>query len=101
MVWADIEPVLNRVADEYGERLLRVKGLLALVGQTKPHALHGVNHFFHSADTGQGLAGRGSRSRIVFITDRVPEAVIRPFFAEWLNGEPVGVSAGTEESVAR
>ena len=52
-----------------GESLLRVKGILNLVGQDRPVAIHGVQHLFHEPVLLPAWpAGDDRRSRLVFIT---------------------------------
>jgi len=52
-----------------GENLLRVKGLLNLVGQDRPVAIHGVQHLFHEPVLLEAWPpGDDRRSRLVFIT---------------------------------
>jgi G3E family GTPase len=83
VAWPRLAVALTALTDEYGERLLRVKGLLHLKGQSKPFALHGVNHFFHPPAALAAWPDEDRRSRIVFITDRVSASVVLPFFAEF------------------
>ena len=52
-----------------GESLLRVKGLLNLVGQDRPLVIHGVQHLFHEPVLLPAWPpGDDRRSRLVFIT---------------------------------
>jgi len=84
VLWSSFEQALNRLAEAHGERLLRIKGLLNIQGQSLPSALHGVNQFFHPPMPVKAWPDDDHRSRIVVITDRVPESLVRPFFAEFL-----------------
>ena len=47
-----------------GENLLRVKGILNLVGQDRPVAIHGVHHVFHPPVALPALPDADRRSRI-------------------------------------
>ena len=89
LVWASFKETLTRLADAHGERLLRIKGLLAIEGQAQPSALHGVNRFFHPPMAVKSWPDDDHRSRVVFITDRLPEATVRLFFAGLLSVVPV------------
>lgn len=84
LVWSSFGDALDRLAVEHGERLLRIKGLLAIEGDDRPSALHGVAHYFHPPMAVKSWPDADRRSRLVFITDRLPEAVVRPFFARFL-----------------
>jgi G3E family GTPase len=46
--WQGIGMCLEMLIATRGENLLRVKGLLNLVGQDRPVAIHGVQHLFHA-----------------------------------------------------
>jgi len=64
----------------HGEKVLRIKGLLNLVGETHPIAIHGIGSFLHPAGPLAHWPGADRRSRIVFVADRLTEAQIAPFF---------------------
>jgi G3E family GTPase len=60
-----------------GECLLRVKGILNLVGQDRPVAIHGVQHMFHEPVLLPAWPEGDSRaSRIVFITRDLDRATV-------------------------
>jgi G3E family GTPase len=60
-----------------GESLLRVKGILNLVGQDRPVAIHGVQHMFHEPVLLPAWPDGDPRtSRLVFITRDLPRSVI-------------------------
>jgi G3E family GTPase len=64
----------------HGEKILRIKGLLNLPGETSPTAIHGIGTFLHPPEPLRSWPGADRRSRIVFIVDRLTEAQIAPFF---------------------
>jgi G3E family GTPase len=67
--WQGIGTCLEMLIATRGESLLRVKGLLNLVGQDRPVAIHGVQHLFHEPVLlAAWPAGDDRRSRLVFIT---------------------------------
>jgi G3E family GTPase len=56
---------------------LRVKGVLDVVGQDRPIAIHGVQHLFHPpAPLPAWPEGEPHRSRLVFIVRDLDRAVI-------------------------
>jgi hypothetical protein len=54
-----------------------------------------VNQFFHPPMPVKAWPDDDHRSRIVVITDRVPESVVRPYFAAFLSNarESVTITA--------
>ncbi len=77
----EISNALQLLAQLYGPRLLRIKGILNIKDQPKPFVVHGVQHVFYPADTLQAWpAASDRRSRLVFITKELPEALVRRHF---------------------
>jgi G3E family GTPase len=83
-----------------GEDVLRVKGLLD-VGESGPVVLNGVQHIIHPPEHLDGWPDEDHRSRIIFITKRIPpEQILGSLeaFQELLGARPVPL--GTEHSVS-
>ncbi len=76
----ELSNAMQLLAQLYGEKLLRVKGILNVKDQTKPFVVHGVQHIFYPPDTLAKWPSDDHRSRIVFITKDLPEASIRNHF---------------------
>ena len=84
--WDGVAGFLEMLAMTRGESVLRVKGILDLVGETRPVVVHGVRQLFHPP---RRLAawpeGEPPRSRLVFILrDLAPKVVedgLRAFLA--------------------
>jgi G3E family GTPase len=75
--WQGIGTCLEMLIGTRGESLLRVKGILNLVGQSRPVAIHGVQHLFHEPILLPGWPDGDSRtSRIVFITRNLDRETI-------------------------
>ena len=71
--WQGIGTCLEMLVATRGESLLRVKGILNLVGQERPVAIHGVQHMFHEPVLLPAWPeGDTRQSRIVFITRDLP-----------------------------
>lgn len=85
------ESWLNVLTSFRGPNLLRIKGIVNLVGHERPVAIHGVQHLFHPAVELPAWAGDDRRSRIVFITRDLDEAVIRDTFAAFTGEAPTDV----------
>lgn len=79
--WPDFAQAATALAEEHGEKVLRLKGLLDLDGGDRPSAVHGVQHFLHPPVALAAWPAGDRRSRVVFILDDLDEAVVRPFFA--------------------
>ncbi|WP_052065884.1 CobW family GTP-binding protein [Thalassospira australica] len=71
VTWADIFTQMR------GENLLRVKGILNLVGEDAPVAIHAVQHVFHPPASLPAWPSDDHRSKIVFITKDLGPQVIR------------------------
>ena len=75
--WQGIGTCLEMLVGTRGESLLRVKGILNLVGQSRPVAIHGVQHMFHDPVLLDAWPpGDPKTSRIVFITRDLDRATI-------------------------
>ncbi len=67
---------LDRLAIEHGENLLRVKGLLNVLGQEEPVVIQGVHHLFHPPSTLPEWPDADRRSRLVFIVRDLDRAAL-------------------------
>ena len=80
--WDAFSLWLGRVRQGAGEDLLRVKGILNLIGETAPVAIHGVHHIFHPPVLLDAWPDADHRSRIVFITRGIDRADLEVSFLE-------------------
>ncbi len=63
-----------------GEDLLRVKGIINVAEQPeRPCVIHGVQHVFHEPTWLERWPDDDRRTRVVFITRKLPRAAIEPF----------------------
>nr|WP_211114520.1 GTP-binding protein [Azospirillum rugosum] len=69
-----------------GENLLRIKGLLNVKESELPVVVHGVQHMFHPPVRLEEWPSDDHRSKIVFITRDISEAVIQPMFDQFVRG---------------
>ncbi len=75
--WRGVATWLDMLVATRGESLLRIKGILNVVGQDRPVAIHGVQHLFHPpALLTAWPDGDPRTSRLVFITRDLPRDVI-------------------------
>ncbi|OKH89650.1 GTP-binding protein [Thalassospira sp. TSL5-1] len=71
VTWAEIFTQMR------GENLLRIKGILNLVGEDCPVAIHAVQHIFHPPATLPAWPNDDHRSKLIFITRDLGPEVIR------------------------
>jgi G3E family GTPase len=65
---------LETLAEHCGADLLRLKGIVNLVeSPDRPAVIHGVQHVFHAPAWLERWPSDDRRSRIVFITRRIPQ----------------------------
>jgi len=66
--WSAFAVWLTMLVNRHGDRLLRVKGLLDIVGSPTPVVIHGVQHTIHAPSHLSAWPEGERRTRIVFIT---------------------------------
>ena len=72
--------VLDWLIANRGENLLRVKGIINVAEHPeRPCVIHGVQHVFHEPTWLECWPDDDRRTRIVFITRKLPRAAIEPF----------------------
>ncbi|MBV9566348.1 MAG: GTP-binding protein [Bradyrhizobium sp.] len=79
--WSTFGIWLAMLLNRHGNRILRVKGLLALQGEARPVAVHGVQHLVHAPTHLQEWPDADRRSRLVFIVEGIDPDLIRRSFA--------------------
>lgn len=80
--WLAVQDWLAAMRHYYGPHLLRVKGILDLIGESQPVAVHGVHHVFHQPVRLSGWTERRPQSRLVFILRDLAPEVVAASFAE-------------------
>lgn len=67
---------IQTLIDNYGEKILRIKGIVHIEGEDQPIAIHGVQHVFHPpAKLPKGLDVTKT-SKLVFIVDNIAGEII-------------------------
>jgi G3E family GTPase len=79
--WDRFNRWLMAVRASWGDRLLRLKGVLAVVGEDQPLVIHGVHRTFHPPTLLARWPDADRRSRLVFITRDLDRATVE---ASWL-----------------
>jgi G3E family GTPase len=79
--WNVLSETLQVLTAMRGADLLRVKGIVDVVGEPAPLAVHGVQHVFHPPIRLSHWKDEERRSRIVFIVRAIPREAIERLFA--------------------
>ncbi len=90
--WTAFGIWLTMLLNRHGERILRVKGILALAGEERPIVVHGVQHLVHAPTHLRHWPDEDHRSRLVFIVEDIEPDLIRRSFAVF-NRLNIGVAA--------
>ncbi|KEA03481.1 GTP-binding protein [Agrobacterium rhizogenes] len=78
--WTAFGIWLTMLLNRHGERVLRVKGILNLVGEERPVAIHGVQHLVHTPVHMEAWPSDDRSSRLVFILDGLDGEVLKRSF---------------------
>jgi G3E family GTPase len=84
--WEALATWLARLRHSAGDDLFRVKGILNLVGESAPVAIHGVHHIFHPPVLLDAWPDSDHRSRIVFIARGIERTELEESFLEHVAG---------------
>ena len=80
-----LEMFLELLRANYGDRLLRVKGIVKLAEMPEtPVVVHGVQHVFHPTARLERWPDDDHRTRLVFITRDLPERTVAELFAAFI-----------------
>lgn len=91
--WTMFGTWLTLLLHKHGDRIFRVKGILALEGEDKPIAIHGVQHLVHAPTHMTHWPSGPRRSRIVFILEGISPDQIRRSFAAFTGCSAVKAAA--------
>ena len=86
--WPAFADALQSLITSHGEYLLRVKGVLNILGEVRPVMVHGVQHLFHPPVSLPAWPDADRRSRLVFITRDLGREVVAQALHEFT---PVGL----------
>jgi G3E family GTPase len=87
--WEAFSTWLGRLRNGAGDDLLRVKGILNLIGENAPVVVHGVHHIFHPPVVLEAWPDSDHRSRIVFIARGIERGELEASFLEHVTGRSV------------
>jgi G3E family GTPase len=91
------QPIDPQLFDEWlsllvgfkGPNILRIKGIVNLIGEDKPVVIHGVQHIFHPTVSLPAWPSEDRRTRIVFITRDIEQATIERSFAAFMQAQAI------------
>jgi len=78
--WPALQQWLAALRAAHGERLLRLKAVVSVVGEASPLVLHGVQHLFHPPLAAPHIEWPAGHSALVFIGRGLDEAALRQGF---------------------
>ena len=87
--WGDFSRALDTLQSVVGERILRIKGLLAVQGEDSPRVIHAVQHERYPDSSLPAWPDEDHRSRLVFIVNDLPRSVLEKAFEAFCNTSPV------------
>ncbi|MGC2518126.1 MAG: GTP-binding protein [Burkholderiales bacterium] len=79
--WETFSAAVQVLTSLRGRDLLRVKGLVNVLGEPGPVVVQGAQHLFHPPVTLEAWSGDERRSRLVFITRNLPRDAVAALFA--------------------
>jgi G3E family GTPase len=82
LLWEAFSAWLGRLRNSAADDLLRVKGILNLIGERGPVVIHGVHHIFHPPVVLNAWPDSDHRSRIVFISRGMERSELEASFRE-------------------
>jgi G3E family GTPase len=85
-----LEMFLELLRANYGDRLLRVKGIVQLAEMPEtPVVVHGVQHVFHPTARLERWPDADHRTRLVFITRDLPQSTVSEMFNAFLGAASI------------
>lgn len=80
--WPDVARALDKIVEDHGDHILRIKGILHLSASDRPVVVHSVQSFFHPPTILERWTEEGPHSRIVFITRSFEAKVLIDMFCD-------------------
>jgi G3E family GTPase len=88
--WAGVQSALEMLVAFRAKNLLRMKAIVHLQGETKPVALHAVQHVIHPPVKLQSWPDDDRRSRFVFILSDLDEAFVAKLLEDFTQAAEEG-----------
>ena len=94
VMWQSLLDALELLTSIRGDELLRIKGIVNVLGETTPRAIHGVQHTLYPAAKLSAWPDDDRRTRIVFITRDLSESFIRDTLDSFIKPTRLAIQAG-------
>ena len=78
--WTAFGLWMTMLLNRHGDKVIRVKGILAIEGESRPVAIHGVQHLVHTPVHMDAWPSDDRRSKIVFIVDGLDGNLLKRSF---------------------
>lgn len=88
VVWQDLVDAMETLTTLRGDQLLRVKGIINAAGETRPRAIHAVQHTIYPVAVLPEWPDDDRRTRLVFITRDLDESFVRETLMSFLRKSP-------------
>ncbi len=85
VVWDRLAAWIETMILTYGDRLLRIKGIVNAEGESSPIALHGVQHLFHPPVMLEAWPDLDRRTRLVIIARNLDRQTLERSLASFLD----------------
>jgi G3E family GTPase len=92
VIWQNLVDALELITNMRGEQILRIKGIVNIVNESTPRAIHAVQHTIYPAARLPQWPDADHRTRLVFITRDLDENFIRDTLKSFI-GDAVEASA--------
>lgn len=86
--WGDFARALDTLQSVVGDRILRIKGLVAVQGEAAPRVIHAVQHERYPDTTLPAWPDEDHRSCLIFIVNDLPLSVLEKAFSAFCNASP-------------
>lgn len=86
VAWDRLAAWIETMILSYGDRLLRIKGIVNAEGEAAPIALHGVQHLFHPPVMLDAWPDLDHRTRLVVIARNLDRETLERSLASFLDG---------------
>ncbi|MBL8522519.1 MAG: GTP-binding protein [Betaproteobacteria bacterium] len=88
VVWQDLVDAMETLTTLRGDQLLRVKGIINAAGESRPRAVHAVQHTIYPVAVLPEWPDEDRRTRLVFITRDLDESFVRETLMSFLHKSP-------------
>jgi len=93
VMWQNLVDALETLTALRGDQLLRIKGIVHVDGESRPRAIHAVQHTIYPVAVLPAWPNDDQRTKLVFITRDLPEAFVRETLATFVQPIPAAAAA--------